>query len=288
LTDELKKKIDMMNLLQVPYNSAQLIDAESPNTVTFSVKLEIEKSWHGLKYSVKDNPISSDAIKNHLPENFIIDSDREHFVVECQVNQSRHELTATGTSWKSLEFTHMILAALKDSYSIPKTVKMTCTFNRTRNEEDRSAYFNRVDGGTPEEVLNRIFGAKVNERRLEEVKGSYRGSWRSPFTEGSLKARIFSREKFCVAFLIEYFWGKKLSKNATNEQFARFLASAQNLRFGICDTQLANKFTEILRHTSIKALKSDLEAFGIKPATDLSRWYRMGYLEQVDKQEQVK
>lgn len=289
MTEELKNKIDMMSLLQVPYNSEQLLDEDLSNTTTISTDLELSLSWGGFSYTsnapfLNKNPM----LTSYLPDHFLIDSKCEFVKCEVLMNGDKYLLEGSGTEFKSISFNEILFKLLGNSNSFPKQVNMTMTITRTRDEQARTEYFNNLLGGTPEEVLNKVFGSKIKESSLDAVKRSYRGSWGSPFSEGSLKRNIFSNYKHSIAFLIEYFWGKKLPKNATNEQFAKFLASAQNLRFGICDAQAAKKLTEIVRSPKPNVLKSQLESFGIKPATDLSRWYRMGYLEQVDKEEQVK
>lgn len=290
LKDKLEKEVKIKNLLNIPFDSKEILDSVSPDVIEFSLtgNLHLESYGGVLTYKFVDSKGSTIGTSsstfsnfcNYIQENYMVgvESDRlEMYVIDLYANDKHFHRRLSGNTLCSDNIIRVFMnnfELFKNLGHVPTSLHLTFKIERCKEQCVRENYFNNLRGGTCEQILDTIFGTKLDESSMSKVSNTHRNSYSSPFNRNSLKGIIYSRDKEHAAFLIEYFWGKKLKMTPSNAELSRFLASAQNKRFGINDVQLAKKLTDIVKHSGYNVLKSQLLELGIKPATDMSRWVK--------------
>ena len=161
---------------------------------------------------------------------------------------------------KSLEHIPFNIIFSFDLTKIPNTdyIKQFCALQRSRNFKTWSD-----EGLSVKQSIDRIL---TNQHHAGYGRRAYR-------FEGTLKHNIYKMNKEQSIFVIEYLYGKKLSKSSSFSEIGKYLISTGINDFGLRDVQQLFRLYQICRNSnsSIKDLYNELFKI-LSPKGNLQRW----------------
>lgn len=267
-TEEIQRRIKNYKLLNIHYDSGELLVKEVPTKISYTIDSELRKdSYYGIRYKHSVNKILGFA--NQKVADFFIADNIEEF--NCKFKFGNKEIGVEVT--RDFDFDKALLAYIETVEVVPKVINCDVVIERKPNVDARKDHYIRNrNGKTPEEVFLRICSA-------ESTGYNKPSHWNSPF-KGLIRSQIYNSYKDPAIFLIEYLYGKKLARNTTFKQIYRVLSGLPYDTFGLLDVQDIKKFDEHFRylHTVQSAYDTLYNTIGLKPKTDLKRWKKNGLL----------
>lgn len=276
--------MSLLDILGNYYDSATNTYTKVPEQCKFDIQFMIKKMNNtAIEYVIKafgtektftveHNWYKTDLLEtcNKFIPNFILENNFKE-LVKCKLifrDGYVHENVV-----KELNHLTIIEEWLSKKSSIPKTFTVTCEFFRINDDNLRMEASKKATGGkTPKEYFSQVLDVRFKQGANPTSKWGIRNA----FANGSVKSQIFDHyTKEEGVFLAEYLYGVKIPKNAKYAECFIKLANQPYSDFGVRDVQVLKKLvnTVNLSVSPIKTTKLLLD-LGIKPATNLSRWYK--------------
>ena len=284
--------MSLLDILGNYYNSADNKVREVPDTINYTLEFSITEFRSGsISYeatatcpSVPDYSVNNMSfratellnIANKFIPHFSVNGNHyakhtENFKTVVRFDNGSE--FSTGYDTASRNYSEFVNTWLRSVTSLPKAFTMDVTIVRENNPDARTEACMEMSGGKkPKDYFTAILDASFDSSKTPIHKRQVLRA----FKRGSIKSIILNKyTKQEVVFLFEYLYGVKVPKSATYAELFTRVASAPQSDFGIKDVQVLKKLLESITYGVVPDVTTKkLLSIGVKPATDLSRWYK--------------
>jgi len=297
--EKLKQQQESYELFGIYYNSEELFLETIPTKIDIDLNIKIsntlEVSVEFLANNKKFNEFKIASMpQRHIDISNYINAFIPNFIMlgaqeDIQWRFIINDLIFTCNAVDYISFNEIFSAFIKANTTIPKEFNISLTITRTNNISNRKRVINQdryqnLNGvrdkniESPQEYFAKLCNPGIIEGT---VRFDYKYKGLNKFA-GLIKHSIYSKQdKQTTVFLLEYLYGKKISKSSTLKKIHNTLWSEPYNDFGIKDVSKMDKLYSCFasKYITTRNVYENLKKEGYKPKTDLARWKKVLQLE---------